>query len=281
VRQLRVEGRPVRALVRATSDPVKVHALEATGVETVIGDLSQLDTLGRAMAGVTHVISTASSTISRAPGDTIESVDRSGQLNAIAAARGAGVRQFVFVSFPPSRIAFPLQDAKRAVEVALKESGIPYIILQPLNFWEVWFSPHLGFDARNRKARVFGDGDARVSWVSLFDVAEVTIRAIDTPGVRNRTLAFGGPDSLTPVEVVRLFEAAAGGAFQIDCVPLAALEAQLQASGDPLAQSFAGLALSTASGEWVHGHQEVRDLLHVEFRSIRDYARLFASPSGM
>jgi NADH dehydrogenase len=280
VRQLCAAGRPVRALVRATSDPAKVRALEAAGAETAIGDLKEPDTLNQAMAGVTHVVSTASSTISRATGDTIESVDRSGQLSAIAAARRAGVRRFVFVSFPDSRIDFPLQDAKRAVEAALRDSGLPHTVLQPLNFWEVWLSPALGFDAHHRTARVFGDGDAKVSWVSLLDVAETAVRAVDHPGALNQVFSFGGPEALTTVEVVRLFEAATGGAFQIDRVPLGALEAELQSGADPLARSFAGLALSMASGEWIHDHRSVRDVFGMEFRSIRDYARQFAPPSA-
>jgi uncharacterized protein YbjT (DUF2867 family) len=38
-RRLAARGRPVRALVRATSDPAKVDALRALGVEVAHGDL--------------------------------------------------------------------------------------------------------------------------------------------------------------------------------------------------------------------------------------------------
>jgi uncharacterized protein YbjT (DUF2867 family) len=277
-RRLRGDGKPVRALVRSTSDPGKVRALEEAGAETMVGDLKDRDTLAAAMTGITTVISTASSTISRAAGDTIQSVDRQGQLDAIAAARAAGIRHYVFVSFPTSRISFPLQDAKRDVEGALRDSGMTYTILQPLNFWEVWLSPALGFDVEHRRARIFGDGGGKVAWVSLLDVAEVAVRALDNPRARNQTFAFGGPEAINLLDIVRLFEGITGHAFEIERVPLEAVRAQLRPDSDPLAQSLAALVLITASDEWALGPEPVADIFKIEFRSIRDYARQFARP---
>ena len=118
-----------------------------------------------------------------------------------------------------------------------------------------------------------------MSWVSLFDVAEIAVRAIDEPDALNRVIPFGGPEPLTAMEVVRLFETATGAAFRIEAIPLGAIEAQLQADQDPLSRSFAGLILSMASGEWVFDHQPVQDIFRMEFRSIRDYVRQFAPSS--
>lgn len=67
-------GKPVRALVRSTSDRAKVDALKRTGVELAEGDLKDRSTLDAACAGVLTVISTASSTLSHQAGDTIETV---------------------------------------------------------------------------------------------------------------------------------------------------------------------------------------------------------------
>src|SRR5690349_16066946 len=91
-RRLGQDGTRVRALTRRTSDPAKVEALRTAGVEIAIGDLKDPASLADAFRGVTHVVSTASSTLSRADGDSIDSVDRQGQLNAVAAARDAGVQ---------------------------------------------------------------------------------------------------------------------------------------------------------------------------------------------
>src|SRR6187401_3226412 len=74
-RQLREKGKKVKGLVRATSDANKVAQLKALGVETVEGDLKDRGSLERALHGVSSVISTVSSTLSRQEGDSIQTVD--------------------------------------------------------------------------------------------------------------------------------------------------------------------------------------------------------------
>src|SRR2546430_9896371 len=138
-------GKPVRALVRGTSNPDGVPQLKSVGAEQVRGDLKDRPSLDAACRGASAVISTASSTVSRQEGDSIESVDRQGQLSLIAAAAAAGVKQFIMISFPSVETDCPLQSAKRAVEERLQLSGMTYTILRSTFFTEVWLSPALGF----------------------------------------------------------------------------------------------------------------------------------------
>ena len=77
------QGQPPRALARASSDPAKVEALQSLGAEIVRGDLKDRASLDAACRGATLVVSTVSSTVSRQQGDSIDSVDRQGQLNLI------------------------------------------------------------------------------------------------------------------------------------------------------------------------------------------------------
>jgi uncharacterized protein YbjT (DUF2867 family) len=86
-RRLAKQGEKVRALVRTTSSPEKVAFLEKCGVELCVGDLKDTDSLAGACNGVNAVISTASSTLSRQAGDSIESVDDHGQLNLVEASK--------------------------------------------------------------------------------------------------------------------------------------------------------------------------------------------------
>ena len=129
-RQLIDAGRNVKALVRPTSDNTKVEALRQMGVETREGDLKDAASIKKALEGVDSVISTASSTLSRQEGDSIETVDGIGQLNLVQAAIDSGVNQFIFVSFHPMKDPFSLQTAKRNVEKKLMESKLNYTILQ-------------------------------------------------------------------------------------------------------------------------------------------------------
>ncbi len=157
-----------RAMIRSTSDESKVNQLKNLGAEIVIGDLKDINSLAEACRGVTHVISTASSTLSRQEGDTIQTVDHEGQINLVNAAKSANVEKFVFISFRENpKIDYPLTRAKRAVEKALKESGMNWTSLQAGYFMEVWLSPALGFDYANANARIYGNGINKCSWVSF------------------------------------------------------------------------------------------------------------------
>jgi uncharacterized protein YbjT (DUF2867 family) len=73
--RLRAEGQPVRALVRRTSNPDKVNALRSLGCELATGDLKDPPQIQAACQGISALISTASSTLSRQAGDSIETVD--------------------------------------------------------------------------------------------------------------------------------------------------------------------------------------------------------------
>ena len=75
--KLSAGGKPVTAVVR---DPAseKARALAASGAKLVVGDLKDRSSLEKALAGVDTVICTASSTISRREGDSLDTVDNKG-----------------------------------------------------------------------------------------------------------------------------------------------------------------------------------------------------------
>ena len=250
--QLAAAGKSVRALVRESSDPVKVSKLQALGVETIQGDARDRASLDRACQGITAVISTISSMpFSYEPGvNDIQSTDLNGIINLIEAAQANHVPQFIYTSFAINAdIDFPLQDAKREVERKLKESGLVYTILRPSYFMEVWLSPAVGFDTANAKAVIYGTGQNPISWISLQDVAQFAVASLDHPAAKNATLALGGPDAVSPLGVVKLFEQANDRSMELQFVPAEALEAQEAAATDPMQQSFSALMRYYAIGD--------------------------------
>ncbi len=277
--QLKAAGHEVRALVRPTSGTARRASLSALGAELVEGDLKDVASLAHACTGAQTVISTASSTLSRQAGDSIETVDHQGQLALVEAARQARVDRFVFVSFRENpRIQYPLTVAKRAVERALMASGMAYTILHPSNFMEVWLTPALGFDALGGKVRVYGDGTRPISWISYRDVARAAAAAVTDDTLRDMTVELGGPQALSPLEVVRMFEAAGAGEIAIERVPEDLLEAQMKAADDPLQKSLSGLMLQYAAGDVIDAASSSR-LFPFEMTSVGDYiaAQLAAS----
>jgi NADH dehydrogenase len=198
----------------------------------------------------------------------------------IAAARAAGVEHFTLVSIPRNPVReSPLTRAKAEAERALANSGMGYTILACNYFMEIWLSPALGFDYANRKAVLFGDGRAPITWVSFRDVAEFAVRSHLTPGARNQILNVGGPQDLSPLEVVGIFEKAAGGQFERQLVPEEALLAQLDGSTDPLAETFTKLQLEYAHGCPMNTSQTMR-LMPIELTSVAQYAAAVCGPKG-
>jgi NADH dehydrogenase len=246
--------------------------LEQSGVELARGDLKDRASLDAVCSGAQVVISTASSTLSSQPGDSIQTVDLEGQLSLIEAARKAGVEHFVFVSFAPLRGSFPLQDAKRAVEQHLMRSGLPFTILRPTHFMEVWLSPALGFDYVHARARILGTGQSTMNWISLEDVARFAVGALESPRARNALLELGGEEALSQLDVVHEFEAHGGRGFELDYIPEQELRRQFTEACDPLQRSFAGLMLNTALGSQLDPKPAL-EAIPLRPRTVRDYVR--------
>jgi uncharacterized protein YbjT (DUF2867 family) len=279
-RRLTSQGEAVRGLVRPTSEPEAVAQLREWGVETVEGDLKDHPSLERACAGVEGVVSTVTTTRTRQEGDSIEASDGQGQLNLVRAASEAGISHFLYLSFS-GQIGGddPLTRAKRSVEEAIRRSGMTYTILRPSYFMEVWLGPHLGFDYANAKVSLYGAGENPLSWISLADVAEFAVRSLSDAAARNATIELGGPEALSPRQVVRIFEEESGRPFEVQLVPEEALRAQREAATDSLQQSFAALMLSYAAGDPIPMEETCRTF-PVRLRSVREYAREAVHSAG-
>ncbi len=266
------EGMPVRALVRATASPDKIDHLKQLGCEIFEGDLRDLPSLKNALRGVNTVISTASSMpFSYLPGENdIQTVDLNGLKNLVEVAVLEQIEHFIYTSFT-MELDFPLRNAKRATERQLKESGLVYTILRPSYFMEVWLSPAVGFDFANAKAQIFGTGEKPVSWISYEDVAKFTVACLNNPAARNKIYELGGPEALTPLQTVKIFEKATNRVFDLQFVSEADLLAQQQAATDPMQQSFSGLMRCVAKGDPIDMQATLAEI-PIELTNVSQYA---------
>jgi uncharacterized protein YbjT (DUF2867 family) len=185
----------------------------------------------------------------------------------IDAADAAGVKHIVFISFLESSESFPLQDAKRVVENRIKESKMTYTILRPTFFMDIWLSPHLGFDPRNHTVTIYGNGTNKISWISIKDVAKFAAESVDNPYAVNKVIDLGGPEALSPLEVVSLFN---DNKIDIKFIPEEALRAQKQNSDNAMTESFSGLMLTYASGAIVPMN-ETRDLFGIDLVPVKQH----------
>lgn len=198
-------------------------------------------------------------------------MDGEGQLNLVRAARDANVNRFVFVSFRRTPgISFPLANAKEQVENAVK--SLNFTVVQASWFMEVWLSPALGFDYRKAEARIYGPGTSPISWVSYRDVAEICAISLRHPAAVRNTIEFGGPEALSPLEVVASFERIGGTPFRLEHVSEQMLLAQFEAATDPLEKSFAALMLGYQHGDAIDMTRIV-DTFGIKLSRVDEYAR--------
>jgi uncharacterized protein YbjT (DUF2867 family) len=269
-RQLTQKGGTVFGMVRSSSAPEAVAELEAIGVRPVQADLDDPESLREACSGCDAVVS--GMTAMGRPGDSIEKVDRDGQLALVEAAAEEGVERFVYMSYSGAiGKDDPLTLAKRAVERTLKHSGMSWTVLRPSYFMETWLSPALGFDVAGGRVRIFGAGSAPISWVARDDVAAFAAAAVDSEEARNATLEIGGPEAIAPLDVVKLFEELAGRRLEVELVSEADLLAAQKAARAPQERSMTALMLAYARGNAVP-MEDIAERFGLELTSLRDWA---------
>jgi uncharacterized protein YbjT (DUF2867 family) len=230
-------------------------------------DLREPSTVGPALHGVNCVVSTATC-FPRT--DEIDEVDRDGNLALVGAAEAAGVERFVFVSFRPVPLDFPLQRAKRAVEERLASSRLDAVVLRPGKFMDIWFSPIVGFDAAARTAPLYGDGTAPITWIAAADVAEVAARAA-TADVPPRTYELGGPEALSQRDVVTIYEDVTGARWQTETLPVEELQRLHEHGADGVVRSLGALMLETHVGATTDP-ASFRDTFPLRLTTVREFA---------
>jgi uncharacterized protein YbjT (DUF2867 family) len=193
-------------------------------------------------------------------------------MSLIEAAANTHVRRFVYTSIPLDiRYDSSLARAKRAVEARLAGSEVPYTVLAANYFMEVWLGPALGFDYQNARATVYGSGDQPLAWISYRDVAAYAAASLDCSAACNRVIPIGGPENLTPLEVVGVFSKTCGRTFETTHVPTNALQERYEAAADPLSQSFASLMLQYAWG-CPMDPAEALSIMPRKLTTVREYA---------
>jgi uncharacterized protein YbjT (DUF2867 family) len=209
--RLLADGHSVRILVRPGSD---YQALAQAGARPVVGEFGDPASLRQACAGIATVITTANSA-ARGGRDTVESVEIAGNRNLIDAARASGVGHFIFISAlgVSEDSPVPFMRGKAVAERHLRESGMPFTIVQPNIFLDVWAGMLvLGPVMAGQPVTLIGAGRRRHSMIAADDVASFTVACVDNDAALNRTIPLGGPVAVSWQEVV----AAAGRALGRD-----------------------------------------------------------------
>lgn len=207
------QGKPVRVLLRKNS-PADVLASQGmaipqkqlldAGAEPVYGDLKDRASLDAAVAGVQTVITTANSAL-RGGDDNPFTIEMQGNRNLIDAAKAAHIGHFIFCSilaYDPDN-PNPFFAGKGQTEDYLVKSGIPYTILAPDMFAEVWLGMVLGAPvSQHAPITLIAPASHRHSIVSMRDVVAYTLAAVNNPAALGQRLPIGGPEPLSWLDLV-------------------------------------------------------------------------------
>jgi NADH dehydrogenase len=199
VHELRSRDVPVRALVRAASRGTR---LANWGAELAVGDVTDPASLRIACEGVDAVVNLVA--IIRGRPQDFERVMAEGTRNLVAAAQAARVRRFVLSSAlgldERTKDAVPYFAAKWAMEAAVREAGLEYVILRPSFVFgrDGGVLPTFVRLARfSPVTPIIGPGTQRLQPIWVEDLAQYYAHALTDPAAANRTFELGGPDAVT------------------------------------------------------------------------------------
>jgi uncharacterized protein YbjT (DUF2867 family) len=201
VRALRERDLPVRALVRRPSCSA-ASTLASWGAELVQGDITDAESVRRAVAGADVVVHLVAIRQGRA--EEFQRVMEQGTRDLVAAAREAGIRRFVLMSAlgasEETKDLVPYYHAKWEQEQTLRGSGLEHVIFRP----SFVFARDGGILPTFRKlARltpvtpIIGSGEQRIQPIWVEDVAAYFAQSVDHAEAANRLFELGGPDAVS------------------------------------------------------------------------------------
>ena len=175
----------VRVLVHNAD---RVGQFKERGLDVVIGDMSDPQSLAAALAGVDKVFF-----LSPAVAEKIEL-----ETALVDAARAAGNPHMVKISaLGADRESIgDFMSQHGEVEAYVLASGVPYTFLRP-NLFMQNLVPFYGQSIAATGMYYVSAGDARIGWVDARDIAAVAARVLLEPGHEGKAYPITGPETLS------------------------------------------------------------------------------------
>lgn len=154
-------------------------------------------------------------------------IDHDAQLEALKAAKAAGVPHFILLSaICVQKPLLAFQHAKLAFEKALIESGLTYSIVRPTAFFKS-LSGQVDRVQMGKSFLLFGDGTLTACKpISDNDLGSYLVDCVDNENLENRILPIGGPgDPITPKQQGERLFALLGKEPKFTRVPVRLLDA--------------------------------------------------------
>jgi uncharacterized protein YbjT (DUF2867 family) len=226
---LLAKGHKVRALVRREDE--RAESLRKLGAEVVVGDLTDLQSLHRAVEGTRRIYF----------GMSISAAYLEATVNIAAVARHYGVEAIVNMSqMTVSQMDIqtsthsPQHKLHWLAEQVLAWSGLPVVNVRPTVFLEGFFLRLGAMGVRDNDELALPLGSANTSPIAAYDVARVVVTILDNPAPHiGKIYNLTGPESVDVEQHARAFSAALGRTIRYRDVPVAAWQEKLREFGVP------------------------------------------------
>jgi uncharacterized protein YbjT (DUF2867 family) len=269
------QGRAVRAMVR--TEDQRAQSLRDLGAEVVIGDLLDLDSMHKAIAGCDAMYF----------GMSVSDTYLAATVNAAAVAKHHGVKAFINMSQMTlaqmsitETTASPQQKQQWLAEQALNWSGLPVVHVRPTVLLEGFLLIVTADSVRESNQIMLPFGEGKTSPVGVGDVARVISALLADPRPHiGKIYHLTGPQSENMHFFAREYSKALGRSIIYADIPLEAWRAGLLERGLPvhLVNHMAAMADLHRAGRYDRMSDDVLTLTGNRPLSVQDFVRNNAS----
>ncbi|NCF21265.1 MAG: NmrA family NAD(P)-binding protein [Haliea sp.] len=263
---LRGAGVDVRALVR---EEANAQSLREIGVEVVIGDLDQPETIAPAVEDVDKIYLLTWN----GPTQAKQAKD------VIAAAKNAGNPHIVRHSMWGSEKSRIVQQGDE-VEETLKSSGLPWTILRPTFYMQ---NTMMAAQTIASDGMLYWDtGDGKLGMIDVRDIQDSAFAVLTGSGHEGRSYILTGPEAISMHDVADTFSKVLGKDVTYVNVPHEASLESMVNMGFPewIARGYGELMEGFSEGFANSTTDNVEKLTGHPPRSFEQFARDFAQVYG-
>lgn len=268
------KGYKVRALVRREDE--RAESLRQMGAEVVQGDLTDLASMHRAIAGCTRIYF----------GMSVSAAYLEATVNVAAVARHHGVKAFVNMSqMTVTQMSItettnsPQHKLHWLAEQALAWLGLPVVTVRPTVFLESFFLRLAAAGVRDNDELSLPLGRGKTSPISAVDVACAVAEILDDPAPHiGHIYNLTGFESADLNHYAQIFSKALGRTIRYRDVPLSEWIDNLREFGvsTHLAKHLAVMAELHAQGRYDRMTDDLFNLTGKTPTSMYDFVKLYA-----